>query len=346
MRISWTNLAESLDRIAPEGTPGRKLIVILAVILLVEGLSVIILFTKVGVAVGLFSLVIGILLLLLLYPARKEEKIDETAQRRPSGGIEVPLGIRFVDFVMGRIGNSYLISSIGCTLIVLVLVWNLRFSARPEIGDMDTLTILFGGLLAIYPYLSRKFKVEAAFSLIFLGFVVLFLVVPQAVISVSSGAGSGLGNWYVHYMLAAPFAGALNLLGIEASSQGSMVVMEFQDGTIQALGISAYCAGLYSFSIFVSAFIAFVLVFERLPLNLTAAVLGLGLLAAYLGNLFRMVVIGVVGYYRGIEALLWAHENAGWVIFLGWSAVFWYLVMRFADRRRTRLSSARATDAD
>jgi exosortase/archaeosortase family protein len=70
--------------------------------------------------------------------------------------------------------------------------------------------------------------------------------------------------------------------------------------------------------------------------NSGALVLVLGLIAAYLGNLFRMVVIGVVGYFNGIDALLWAHKNVGWIIFLSWSAVFWYLVMRYANRRSTR----------
>jgi exosortase/archaeosortase family protein len=65
-------------------------------------------------------------------------------------------------------------------------------------------------------------------------------------------------------------------------------------------------------------------------------VLSLGLLVAYVGNVFRMVVIGVVGYYHGMEALLWAHDNVGWIVFLAWSSIFWYLVIRYADRRRSR----------
>jgi exosortase/archaeosortase family protein len=135
-------------------------------------------------------------------------------------------------------------------------------------------------------------------------------------------------------MLAAPFAGALDLIGIDASSQGNLVTMQFHDGNTQTLAISAYCAGLYSFSIFLAAFVSFVLVFERLPVRVLAIVLSIGLVIAYLGNLFRMVIIGIVGYYRGLEALLWAHENAGWIIFLSWSAVFWYLLLGYTSRHR------------
>jgi exosortase/archaeosortase family protein len=76
-----------------------------------------------------------------------------------------------------------------------------------------------------------------------------------------------------------------------------------------------------------------VLVFEQLKTKLLVLVLALGLLVAYLGNLFRMVVIGIVGYYDGLDSLLWAHRNVGWIIFLTWSAVFWFLVMKYVVGR-------------
>jgi len=53
-----------------------------------------------------------------------------------------------------------------------------------------------------------------------------------------------------------------------------------------------------------------------------------------------MVIIGIVGYYRGIEALLWAHENVGWMIFLSWSAIFWYLLLGYSSRK-SRVSTDR-----
>jgi len=131
-----------------------------------------------------------------------------------------------------------------------------------------------------------------------------------------------------------PFAAMLDIIGVPASSIADMVSIQFQDGSIHTLKISAYCAGLYSFSIFLSAFMAFVLVFERLPPRTTAWVLALGLLVAYLGNLMRMVVIGVVGYYRGLDALFWAHENVGWIIFLAWSSVFWWSILGYVSRTK------------
>ena len=80
---------------------------------------------------------------------------------------------------------------------------------------------------------------------------------------------------------------------------------------------------------------AFVLVFESFSRRVLTLVLAAGLIVAYIGNILRMVIIGVVGYYRGIEALHWAHENVGWVIFLTWSAMFWWLILGYASKSET-----------
>ena len=323
----WNKMTASFDRRFPDGSPRRKLVQILSIVLLFEGVSVIVLFSKAGLIAGIISMVLGLLLIALAYKPRLRIAAEALSVQKLD-----PPGIRIVDSIMSKINNDYVLMVAGAILIGLVILWN-RYSANPGFGDLDTLAIMFGGLLLIFPLIVGKFKVEAVFALLFLGLVVLLLVIPQAVMSMNSGAGSSVGNWYVHYMLAAPFAGILDLIGVPASSTGNMVTIQFQDGTIQPLGISAYCAGLYSFSIFLAAFFSFVLVFERLKTKLLVIVLALGLAIAFLGNLFRMVVIGLVGYYRGLEALLWAHENAGWIIFLSWSAVFRYLLLGYIPKK-------------
>ena len=346
MDLTWNGILAYVDKLFPEGSSGRKLLQIVSIILIFEGLSVLILFSYQGAGVGLFSLAMGILVLVLLHPGAKEKAPpmpDEKTPIEPKISKEDPPGIKFIDAILKAIGNDYIVMAAGAAIIVIVVLWNMFLSSRADLGDLDTLTILFGGLVLFFPLLVHKFKVESIFSLMFIGLVVLFLVVPQAVTSLHKGAGSSVGNWYVQYMLAAPFAGILNLVGIHASSSGNIVALHFHDGTVQVLSISAYCAGLYSFSIFLAAFFSFVLVFERLPTRILVFVLALGLLVAYLGNLFRMVIIGVVGYYRGLDALLWTHENVGWVIFLSWSALFWYFLIDYVSKHS---SSSQGSGAD
>lgn len=319
MRFCLEPLRSLFGKIAPEGSPRRKILQILSVILVMEGVSVIAMFSYAWVGLGLISLLIGGVLIALLY----------SNPPTPKGGVKNPPGIRLVDGLTRLLGGEWVVMAIGVAILLLVLIYNRFVSERPGIGDVDTLTVFFGVLLIAYPFAVHRYKVETDFSLIFIGSVVLFLVVPQALSSISSSSGvSSAGDWYVHYMLAAPFSTILDLIGVPSSSSGNLVTIQFQDGTIQTLAISAYCAGMYSFSIFLSAFISFVLVFERLRPRTLTFVLLLGLIVAYLGNLVRMVIIGVVGYYRGMDSLRWAHENVGWIIFLAWSTVFWWLILR------------------
>jgi archaeosortase C (PEF-CTERM variant) len=311
------------DRFAPEGTPRRKLLQILAIILLVEGLSVFALFSYVGLLLGAVSVVVGFALLAMIY-------------RRPSEAVSKkdPPGIRLIEYLVKLVGGDYVVMILGAVVVLLVVLYNRFVSTRSGYGDVDTLSILFGIVLLAYPVLAERFRIEAGFALLFVAFVVVILVVPQAVVSLTGNTGSTtVGNWYVHYMLAAPFAGSLDLMGIPAHAMGEMVTLTFKDGSVHTLSISAYCAGLYSFSIFLSAFLSFVLVFERLRTRTLIIVMLIGLLIAYLGNIVRMIIIGVIGYYNGISSLLWAHENVGWIIFLGWSSAFWYALLRYSSGR-------------
>lgn len=323
-----TSLSErilsSIDRTFPHDSPRRKVLQILSIIIFIEGLSVIILFSYVGFVIGVVSVLIGLSLMVLLHRPPEPE---------PDAGQDSP-GIRLIDFFFRLVGGDYVVMVLGASLILVVIVYNIYVSSRPEFGDSDTLSILFGAMLMIYPFAAPKMKVEASFAIIFLGFVVVFLVLPQIIMSLTAGgqATSSIGNWYVNYMLAAPFSGILDLLGVQSSSVGNLVTIAFHDGSIHTLEISAYCAGLYSFSIFISAFFAFVMVFERMSRRMLVSVLLFGLLIAYLGNLIRMVVIGLVGYYWGLDALHWTHENIGWLIFLAWSSLFWWLILGYTSR--------------
>jgi archaeosortase C (PEF-CTERM variant) len=322
MTIRSTRIANWIDSRIPPGTPARKVLLVVAVILLTEGFSVLLLFSYLSPFLGFISLVLGALLLLFL----------GGAQASSSSEIATP-GIILIERVFRRIGGDFVMIILGSIVVLTVLIYNISFSPRPGIGDSDTIVIILGSVMMLYPALRRRYRTEAAFSLIFLGCVGMFLVLPQLIMSLSPAEGDpALGNWYVHYMLAAPFAGILDLLGIPSSSVGNLVTIQFQDGSIHTLSISAYCAGLYSFSIFLSAFIAFVLVFERLPYRAMLGVLTVGLLVAYLGNLLRMVAVGAIGYFRGLDALRWAHENVGWIIFLAWSSLFWWLTLGYVSR--------------
>lgn len=316
------SLRSRVDALLPEESPRRKVVQVVSVVLLFEGVSVLSLYSYFGLTLGIVSILVGLSTMLLLYRAEPS-----------SIGSNAPIGLKLMPRICSLLGGDYVFMSLGFLIVIAVVIFNMYSSPRPDYGDVDTITILFGLIVIAYPFISSKAFVESSFALIFIGLVFLFLALPQGITAITGGWGSSdIGSWYVHYMLAAPFAGSLDLLGIHSTSVGDTVTIEFQDGSVHSLVISAYCAGLYSFSIFLAAFMAFILVFEKLAPRRLIIVLLLGLGAAYLGNLLRMVLIGVIGYYEGMDAFLWAHRNIGWVVFLGWSTLFWWFIIRYAQR--------------
>ena len=326
----WKRFLYVSRTFAPEESTKRMIIQIIAMILLFQGVSIAILSSHFGPALGILSIVLGILIL-VVYPPR--QRLDDATTGSALKIQYETYGIRLVDYLFWKAGGSIAAIASGVSVVAGILLYNIYLSSRPDIGDLDLLSMILGGLLAIYPFAMKRYKVEVCFALLFVAFVVVILVIPQAILSFNSGIS--VNNWYVHYLLAAPFANALDLLGIEATAHAEAVTIIFRDGAIHTLDISTGCAGLYSFSIFVSAFISFISVYQRLPPKMMVLVLSLGILIAYLGNLFRMIIIGVIGYYHGIDALLWAHDNVGWIVFLSWSSVFWYAVLRYTDRRNS-----------
>ena len=323
------SMQDWIDYHLPMQSARRKVAEIISLTLVIEGLFVFFLFSYVGMLVGILSFAVGSFFFALL---REESPSTLPELHSP--------GVKAVDWIYERIGGRYAMISVGILVVASVLTYNAAFSTRPGLGDLDTLSVAFGAALMLYPVVRDRFKIESTFAIIFIGLVMILLVLPQGLTSImKDGDSSSLGGSFVHYMLAAPFSWILGLIGIPSSASGNLVTVEFQDGSIHVLGISAYCAGLYSFSIFVSAFSAFVLVYERLSNRVMVTVLVAGFTLAYLGNLMRMVVIGVIGYYRGMESLLWAHENIGWIIFLGWSACFWWIILGWISKR-TEIESA------
>lgn len=45
-------------------------------------------------------------------------------------------------------------------------------------------------------------------------------------------------------------------------------------------------------------------------------------------NVVRIMIITMVGYYKGVEAMLFVHTNLGWILFVFVMMIFWYMVMR------------------
>ena len=101
------------------------------------------------------------------------------------------------------------------------------------------------------------------------------------------------------------------------------------DGSFDRVGITEACSGIYTTSIFISAFITYILVEYQQINRRVIFILILGVITSYFANILRMTIITGIGHYYGTDALLAAHANAGWLIFLAWIIPFWFLVFKY-----------------
>ncbi len=261
----------------------------------------------------------------------------------PEGGLAVRLkGDTLASKVIGLLSAGGRLCPffpvLGVLLILLDLAYNVALSATPALLTHDTVVILLGVTLAAYNYVPESFGKERDFVLLFFLALAAILVLPLMILRALAFDFTASVDAYSAAMLAPPVGGMMGVLGIPNTVDGINIAFTTKAGIPVIVGITTVCSGIYSFSIFASAFAAFVFTEYNRVDGKVVLLLALGAFTAYLANVLRMVVILWAGYefstaQAPLQALLFAHSNAGWVIFLAWIGLFWLLMFKFLVRR-------------
>lgn len=222
----------------------------------------------------------------------------------------------------------------GILIIAGDVFYNLVIQKSDEFLGLDWMTLMLGGVLVAYNFIQARYETEARFTAIFLSLFFLTLSLPLALLSLEFGAKAA--SVYTEVFIAKPIALTLNTVGIEARVFRNWVYYAGKAGTIQ-MGMGISCSGIYSLAIFFSAFVAYVHVRYGTADRRIMVLLASGLLGTYLANLLRVFIVALTGFFYGIEALVWVHQNIGWVIFMVWVAFFWYAGFFLLEGRRLRL---------
>jgi len=230
--------------------------------------------------------------------------------------------------------------ALGAAIILADLGYNWMLSATPAIQTEDTIVLLAAASLIGYNFAPSRFARERDFILLFCACLNAILVVPLLVARAYYADFERSVDLYSWVALAPQTSAVLSALGVANSVHGvtgsTAPGLTFVPQHIQVqvtVVITTACSGIYSFGIFASAFVAFVLTEYEGMSRRVWLLLGLGFLTAYVANVLRMVVIVLVGYYTDtsptdLQNMLIAHSYAGWLIFLGWIALFWTVVFR------------------
>ncbi len=287
--------------------------------------------------VGILLVALGSAILFLFSPFGKARKGSSVIISSS------PLSERLIDFMSIRGRLIPYMPAAGVLLIILDLYYNFHISAslgQPLLfGTHDTVTIIFGLCMIGYRFTPPDYNRERDFIFIFFMALMLILVIPLMLVRFLWGDIDASVHVYSSTMLTPQVTSILNMLGIKAYPVGIEIHFELQKCPVNIcdyaeVHVTTACSGLYSFSIFGAGFTAFILTeYKRISLKVVS-LLGLGLLAAYFANLFRMVIIILISHYydptpRDLGNLLVVHANIGWIIFLIWISLFWLILYRF-----------------
>ena len=241
------------------------------------------------------------------------------------------LSILFI-YLFGNRINIFL-PILGFLLFLTDLVIN-SYSENKQFGDLDFLVMACSIILIAYPSCPDKYLKELDVCFLFLFFTAAIICIPIGLFLLRpdmAESSMDIQQAITSNLLALPLSKLLNIIGFEAISIDYQILFRNTDGKVQRVSILFICSGIYSLIIFISAFISYLLTIHP-NLNLTSVgMLLLGILTAYFANLFRMVVIIAAGYYWGLEALYYTHKNIGWLIFIIWMALFWYILFLIED---------------
>lgn len=218
-------------------------------------------------------------------------------------------------------------SIVGSIFILLIFIYSFNFSNR-YLGHFELLLLLNFTFWILYNYIPTNFSWERDFTFLFLNMIILIVVLPGIIFLIIDGASFYNEDKLIEIFLTRPLFNIFSITGILSTYHGNTISFIASDGNIQKVLIAAQCSGIFSVQIFLSAFIAFVLMEFSLKETSTLFLLVIGVFLSYIANLLRMLIIVLVGYFYGMEALLVTHAYAGWLIFSLWMLIFWHFLMR------------------
>ena len=229
------------------------------------------------------------------------------------------------------INSIWFMLSAGILIILADLLYQYlgMVGSHEGMGDMDIIVIMLGLTVAAYPLIPENYDLERDFILTFFVFLTIMMVAIPFLFSLE-------GEAFTYYFLLVPLHKVLLMLGIEniIIPPSTLKITDPMSMIKSDIIIARSCSGVYSFSIFVAASISFILVIYRKINAKSLLFIALAIILAYIGNVLRMTIVTLSGYYYGPDTMSWVHEVIGYPIFFAWMAFFWFLLYRFLIREK------------
>ncbi|MFC2017621.1 exosortase/archaeosortase family protein [Chloroflexota bacterium] len=129
----------------------------------------------------------------------------------------------------------------------------------------------------------------------------------------------------------APLVGLMTTLGYPLENQGQWVHFTTSTGEPISVAITAACAGPATMGVFLAIFALMMLDMPLLPKKAGYMFL-FGVVGTWFQNFIRLIIIILVGYYLGADAMWTAHFWTIYILFPLWCLLFIYIYFRQVER--------------
>lgn len=135
----------------------------------------------------------------------------------------------------------------------------------------------------------------------------------------------------------------LNAFGYHVANTGNQITF-LGNSKVQSFDVINSCSGADTTILFLAAFVLMLADQGRqASVQKLAVCFVCGGIGTYFVSIIRIPLLGIIGYYYGYDTLETFHMYSGYLIFLGSIVAFWYLSLRWINKRTSCLTASQTS---
>ena len=218
---------------------------------------------------------------------------------------------------MGNLLNHQNIRTFKSILLGIALVLTAIF--MPSFRAYLVFQVLLASLGVFVIFFGRGAKIPSILFTIY-GFAITF---PLAILRFAENAYSQTAI--------TPAMGVMTSLGYPMQWQGQNVQFISYGGEPISVAVTIACAGPATMGVFIALFALMMLDMPLVPQK-ALWLFGFGVIGTWFQNFIRLVILMLVGYYWGEDAMWTAHFWTTFILFPLWYLLFAYIYFRQSGR--------------
>lgn len=207
---------------------------------------------------------------------------------------------------------------LGLLILISDIVYN--YTAKSELGTIDTMTFILGSSLIAYDVNNDQARKMGLFgACMSASFIILYIIFYNIL------------NEYLYifdsYFVMTPSVYLGKALGLPLEIVATET-LKMYGGRDLEIRIGGPCSGLYSMFLLLSIIIGYSITENIRNIRRLIGIGVITALIAYIANFFRVTTLYIVAYFYGYDAMMTAHVHLGWILFAVTSLIVVYLLSK------------------